>query len=174
MKKQGMIRVNGKVQTNDIQSNEPDRTNLHANGTPYTANAAKGLIKNFWMRLRPGNILLMETLLLRLVKKVFFQFFRKSTAKVFAFIWFAKSDADMGDPTKPVNWENGLTLVAIGVDGTTGKEIGVVGNTIADNIEQVDNDDPKASVSSGPIVETVPPTPGPVGLFKAYISSGKK
>lgn len=190
MKKQGLLRKEGKLHLDELSYQESQYDSLYAYGAPITLNGAKGLIKNYWEAIREKQpIDYSQVPALTFGKEALLSILAQKNCEGIRFYFAMKSDSDWGEAPdkKPDYWYNGVTLVAIGVenqiveeDGKSTlveKEIGTPNLFLAEELEKVSDDNSK-SANQGVIVETVPPGPGPhvtgkenplVKLFKNYL-----
>lgn len=172
MKKQGLIRKEGKLLLNELTYREPKRDDLYAYGAPISHNGARGLIRNYWDAIRKKQpIDYSKVPALTFGKEALLSILSQKNCEGIRFYFALKSDNDWGGgDKKPDYWYNGVTLVAIGVENHTiekdgkstvvEKEIGAKNLYLIEDLENT-SDDSSKSASTGIIVETVPPTPGP-------------
>lgn len=167
-RKNGLLRKNAKLQPADLSYNWPDRRKVCAFGAPISVNGAKGLIKNFWNAVKAGKIESVidfrKTPAFTIGKESLLWLLSQENCEGVRFYFALKTEEDWcGQKDRPDNWQDGLTLIALGVKNDN-KEIidgsdymiNCIDKEIPDDSETV-----KSNPSDGGVVETIPPGPGP-------------
>jgi hypothetical protein len=119
----GVELKNGKFANAELSFKGIDRSKVYGYGTPITISAAKKMIKNYWEFLKKlhkdpkqreatGH----DNISLTIGKEALFSILAQEKCEGIRFYFAKKSNEEVASGHKIENWDDGITLIAVGVD----------------------------------------------------------